>query len=1149
MANTTGYGYLLGPAPQFFDANGKPLVGGKLFVYIAGTTTKAVTYSDFYKTENTNPVVLNDLGTCMLIVPSANLYKIVLYDRKGNLLITRDNVSVSSEHQIIYMTANKVDSSDSTVDVTATTDPDTGIITYDLSIKDEIDRAKEAEKGLADAIEAEKKRAEGVESTLSKSIADETKRATEAEKGLSDAIVAEKNRAEEAERTISESISKETERAIAAENASRTEIVAGDKITVEKTVGADGQDVYTVSGESKDNLVDDVRVNGESVVTDKVANIDVPVAGTASPLMDGNASVGNSLKYAREDHVHPSDTSREDISNKTTVVLGTSDSKYPTDKAVAEFVNSSIATNTANYISNNGEPFTSVEQLEAYSGPVTNNDYAFVTGTDSDGNTYYDRYKATVSGSSVTWALEYRLNNSSFTAAQWSAINSGITSVLVAKIHDHGNKDVLDGITSDKVTSWDGKEDAFDVLPTTKGGTGTNAASKSALTSSLINSLSTELSKPVDADYYVSQYQNGGTSNTSFVRRPVSALWEYIKDKISSVLRLTASDYAGKAATAGTADKAVADNSGNNIEETYATKTELSTHTDTLVKATAKTDNVNYKILATASASPTSGNATEAVYDTDISLNPSTNTITSNISGNAATATKPAVTTLTASDNLNNVGGSTAGDVLWYKWASGSAPANVPIAGAAVMEVVRTHSNKYITQTVYTADHSVYRRDCINGTWSSWYAYSKSTHTHGNITSGGALQTTDVAIANGDKLVITDASDSNKVARSSTAFDGSTTTKALTQKGTFEAFAKSGDITTAIQALDVSSVGGDGKYISAISETDGKISAAATTMDTTPTADSTKAVTSGGIKTALDDKFDKYGFFGNSDGKWIGAALSVSGETEVKYWKLCSFTTSNYWALNFVADVTNAYFDSNVFERKIIAICGKTSGVVSLALEIREGNNQLYSSRGYGNIIYYETSGDNVTIYIKARFAANVSQFCRLVSVLSLKSISKLTWYQETTAGTQPKNPVKFSLGYKTVKPAGSTSVPVYIGSDGNPTACTDDFVHDGDVTSTYSSTGTAPVNGKAVAAAIGGLDVSSVGGDGKYISAISETDGKISATATTMDTTPTAGSTNPVTSEGIRTALEVLQSNIDTANAKGIVINEIDGENVICFE
>ena len=61
-------------------------------------------------------------------------------------------------------------------------------------------------------------------------------------------------------------------------------------------------------------------------------------------------------------------------------------------------------------------------------------------------------------------------------------------------------------------------------------------------------------------------------------------------------------------------------------------------------------------------------------------------------------------------------------------------------------------------------------------------------HTHGNIQDGGALQTSDVTIASGDKLVITDSSDSSKVARASASFDGSTTTKALTQKGTFETF-------------------------------------------------------------------------------------------------------------------------------------------------------------------------------------------------------------------------------------------------------------------------------------------------------------------------------------------------------------------------
>lgn len=68
---------------------------------------------------------------------------------------------------------------------------------------------------------------------------------------------------------------------------------------------------------------------------------------------------------------------------------------------------------------------------------------------------------------------------------------------------------------------------------------------------------------------------------------------------------------------------------------------------------------------------------------------------------------------------------------------------------------------------------------------------SVGNHTHGNIQSGGALQTNDVTIASGDKLVITDSSDSSKVARASVSFDGSTTTKALTQKGTFETFAAS----------------------------------------------------------------------------------------------------------------------------------------------------------------------------------------------------------------------------------------------------------------------------------------------------------------------------------------------------------------------
>ena len=152
----------------------------------------------------------------------------------------------------------------------------------------------------------------------------------------------------------------------------------------------------------------------------------------------------------------------------------------------------------------------------------------------------------------------------------------------VAKVHEHGNKSVLDGITSAKVEAWDSKASSFDILPTTKGGTGTNATSQEQLTNTLINTLTVDSGTPTDADYYVGQYAGGGTKNTSYKRRTLLSLWNYIKGKISSVLGLTASNYGGKAATAGTADKAVADNSGNNIVNTYATKTELNAKQNSL---------------------------------------------------------------------------------------------------------------------------------------------------------------------------------------------------------------------------------------------------------------------------------------------------------------------------------------------------------------------------------------------------------------------------------------------------------------------------------------------------------------------------------------------------------------------------------------
>lgn len=49
--------------------------------------------------------------------------------------------------------------------------------------------------------------------------------------------------------------------------------------------------------------------------------------------------------------------------------------------------------------------------------------------------------------------------------------------------------------------------------------------------SNILNKLSTGTSTPTDADYYISQYANGGSTTTTYHRRPMSSLWNWINSK------------------------------------------------------------------------------------------------------------------------------------------------------------------------------------------------------------------------------------------------------------------------------------------------------------------------------------------------------------------------------------------------------------------------------------------------------------------------------------------------------------------------------------------------------------------------------------------------------------------------------------------
>lgn len=53
--------------------------------------------------------------------------------------------------------------------------------------------------------------------------------------------------------------------------------------------------------------------------------------------------------------------------------------------------------------------------------------------------------------------------------------------------------------------------------------------------STLINALGTGAAAPTDPDYIITQWVGGGTSNTTWVRRPMSSIWNYIKSKADGV--------------------------------------------------------------------------------------------------------------------------------------------------------------------------------------------------------------------------------------------------------------------------------------------------------------------------------------------------------------------------------------------------------------------------------------------------------------------------------------------------------------------------------------------------------------------------------------------------------------------------------------
>ena len=98
---------LAGAAAQFLDNSGNVLTGGKLYTYLAGTTTPAATYtSNTGVTFHTNPIILDAAGR----VPGGEIwltalqnYKFILSTSTDVLLGTYDNIFPIIDEASFYL--------------------------------------------------------------------------------------------------------------------------------------------------------------------------------------------------------------------------------------------------------------------------------------------------------------------------------------------------------------------------------------------------------------------------------------------------------------------------------------------------------------------------------------------------------------------------------------------------------------------------------------------------------------------------------------------------------------------------------------------------------------------------------------------------------------------------------------------------------------------------------------------------------------------------------------------------------------------------------------------------------------------------------------------------------------------------------------
>lgn len=156
-----------------------------------------------------------------------------------------------------------------------------------------------------------------------------------------------------------------------------------------------------------------------------------------------------------------------------------------------------------------------------------------------------DVRNATIATNSIANAANFYFTNSGTPNSYWWSLfhvkgwtGSYNAWEIAGPAHDGDQRTTPLYVRSSSGSTWGSWRQVFDsaaTIPVANGGTGQTTANAAA--NAFMNALDTGSSDPVDNDYYISQYVNGGTTTTTYHRRPLSKLWNYMKSKISSWMK------------------------------------------------------------------------------------------------------------------------------------------------------------------------------------------------------------------------------------------------------------------------------------------------------------------------------------------------------------------------------------------------------------------------------------------------------------------------------------------------------------------------------------------------------------------------------------------------------------------------------------